>query len=184
MASLLTHLGAPVRPLQALLQNQSRCAGLQAQARPRAVEGLIAGSSAVRRATADPCVPSAPGEVQPKTSDPRRVGPLEAAGKVGGGGGGGYRSGAPPPPTLGLSLPALHSGSPAHPCEGSCGSAYPPYLLISWDSHQRPSWREPSLLVPTSLQPFMFKPRKGGNQLLPQLRALLSRSGCLGGQSL
>ena len=106
-------------------QNQSRCAGPQAQARPRAVEGLIAGSSAVRRATADPCTLSAPGEVQPKTSDPRRVGLLEAAGKVGGGVGG-YRSGAPPPPTLGLSLPALHPGSPAHPSEGSCGSAYPP----------------------------------------------------------
>ena len=173
-----------MHPLQSLLRNQSRCAGPQAQARPPAVEGLINGSCAARRAMADPCTPSAPGEVQPKTSAPRRVGLLEAAGKVCVGGG--YRSGAPPLPTLGLSLPALHSGFPACPREGPCGSDCPPYLLTSWDSHQRPSWQDSSLLALTSLQPFMFRPRKGGNQLLPLAEGPAVKKGVLagGGESL
>lgn len=88
---------------------------------------------------ADPCTPSAPGEVQPKTQCSQESGIAE----------GGWQSVCvgwvpfrAPLPTLGLSLPALHSGSPAFPREGPCGLPdCPPYLLMSWDSRQRPSWQ-------------------------------------------
>lgn len=56
---------------------------------------------------------------------------LEAAGKVGvevvl------FRS--PSSSHLGLSLPALRPGPPAHPRVGPCGSACPPYLLLGLTS--------------------------------------------------
>ena len=156
---------------QALLQNQSRCPGPQAQSRPQAAEGVVAGSSPVRRATADPCTPPTPGEVRPKASAPKRVGMLGAAGKAGLG-------------VVPFRSPSSHAGpvlagiAPWAPCPsswGPCGSACPPYLLLGLTSETKLArTQSPGPHFPASLH---VQTTEGWESAPPRAEALPSRRG-------